>query len=60
MHGTKDRAGRVFAMLTAGLFATTAFAQAQTSRAGLIPSGDSPALDLVYTGDVIGYLDPCG
>ncbi len=26
----------------------------------LILSGDTPDLFLLYTGDVIGYLDPCG
>ena len=48
----------VAAALAAGLLATGAFAQAQPR--GLIPPGDAPALDLIYTGDVIGYLDPCG
>ena len=27
---------------------------------GLIKPGDPPALEVLYTGDVIGYLDPCG
>lgn len=26
----------------------------------LIAAGRSPGLFLIYTGDVIGYLDPCG
>jgi len=30
------------------------------SRRALIDSGESPDLFLLYTGDVIGYLDPCG
>jgi len=29
-------------------------------RTSLIASGDVPDLFLLYTGDVIGYLDPCG
>ena len=33
---------------------------AQQDRGGLVPDGDSPGLFLLYTGDVIGYLDPCG
>lgn len=26
----------------------------------LIAAGDAPELILLYTGDVIGYLEPCG
>lgn len=26
----------------------------------LVASGPTPALTLLYTGDVIGYVDPCG
>jgi hypothetical protein len=29
-------------------------------RQALIATGDAPDLFLLYTGDVIGYLDPCG
>ncbi|NIM01072.1 MAG: hypothetical protein GTN89_09225 [Acidobacteria bacterium] len=28
--------------------------------AALVPPSDPPAVALMYTGDVIGYLDPCG
>ena len=31
-----------------------------TPRRALIASGETPDLFLIYTGDVIGYLDPCG
>ncbi len=31
-----------------------------TPRRSLIASGETPDLFLIYTGDVIGYLDPCG
>ena len=31
-----------------------------TPRRSLIASGETPGLFLIYTGDVIGYLDPCG
>ena len=34
--------------------------QPPPQRKSLIASGDPPDLFLVYTGDVIGYLDPCG
>ena len=30
------------------------------ARRSLIASGETPDLFLIYTGDVIGYLDPCG
>jgi hypothetical protein len=29
-------------------------------RAQLIRDGEPPDLALLFTGDVIGYLDPCG
>ena len=29
-------------------------------RRSLIAAGETPDLFLIYTGDVIGYLDPCG
>ena len=35
-------------------------APAQGGGAGLIAGGAPPDLMLLYTGDVIGYLDPCG
>ncbi len=31
-----------------------------TPRRALIAAGETPDLFLIYTGDVIGYLDPCG
>jgi hypothetical protein len=33
---------------------------AQTGESGLIAGGSRPDLILAYTGDVIGYIDPCG
>ena len=35
-------------------------ATAQQSAGALVVSGPAPELFLLYTGDVIGYLDPCG
>ena len=35
-------------------------APAQTGKRGLIAGGEAPDLILMYTGDVIGYIDPCG
>ncbi len=34
--------------------------QAQAAQGGLIKDGNPPDLFLIYTGDVIGYIDPCG
>jgi hypothetical protein len=33
---------------------------AQTTRDALIDGGPAPDLVMFYTGDVIGYLGPCG
>ena len=43
-------------------FAAIAFggAAAQQQAGGLIKPGSDPGLHLIYTGDVIGYLEPCG
>ena len=35
-------------------------AMAQQPAGALVVSGPAPDLFLLYTGDVIGYLDPCG
>ena len=48
-------------MLALWGLAVAATVLAQTGREQLIPQGGAPPdLFLVYTGDVIGYLDPCG
>jgi len=39
------------------LACTTAFAQ---GSGGLVPDGIPPNLALVFTGDTIGYIEPCG
>ena len=31
-----------------------------TLEGGLVKAGSAPDAFLLYTGDVIGYLDPCG
>jgi hypothetical protein len=33
---------------------------ARGGSSGLVVGGPPPNLFLLYTGDVIGYLDPCG
>jgi hypothetical protein len=35
-------------------------APAQTKKSGLVAGGEAPDLIMLYTGDVIGYIDPCG
>jgi hypothetical protein len=40
--------------------ATGQRASTTQARSALIASGDVPDLFLLYTGDVIGYIDPCG
>jgi len=51
------RAALILALLAAGLLPRVA---AQEATGGLIASGESPDLFLLYTGDVIGYIEPCG
>ncbi|MCP3982379.1 MAG: hypothetical protein GY716_24010 [bacterium] len=52
-HGRRQRAVRLFVML-AMLLAPAALA------GGLIHDGPAPDAIFLSTGDVIGYLDPCG
>ena len=35
-------------------------ALAQQKAGGLVKGGKSPDLSLIYTGDVIGFIEPCG
>ena len=56
----RNGASRRIAATALGLAAVTTLAQAQSSGGGLIRDGAAPGLELLYTGDVIGYLDPCG
>ena len=62
--GTRRTAARLaaaarLALLVLGLSPGLA-AQEASATGALIASGDSPDLFLFYTGDVIGYLEPCG
>jgi hypothetical protein len=66
---TGDREGTHMAMPNAGRRVATALiltllasaAPAVRGDAGvLVEGGASPGLLLMYTGDVIGYIDPCG
>ena len=47
------------AVLTVALLAGSA-AWAQTQAGGLVKPGKDPGPPVIYTGDVIGYLEPCG
>ena len=62
MERMRRKAGRLhaaacLALLLVGLAPRLG---AQEATGALIASGDSPDLFLLYTGDVIGYLEPCG
>ena len=45
----------ITALLVVGSLCSIAVAQQ-----GLVPGGETPDLALVFTGDVIGYIEPCG
>jgi hypothetical protein len=45
------------AVTVLALACTTAFAQ---RSGGLVPDGVPPNVALVFTGDTIGYIEPCG
>ena len=46
------------ALVAVALLATPV--AAQQAAGGLVKGGKSPDLNLIYTGDVIGYIEPCG
>ena len=46
--------------LAAGLFVLLAMGSFAQGQGGLVPTGPPPDATFVFTGDVIGYLDPCG
>ena len=48
---------RVVAIGALLLLAAVTVAQ---QRGGLVPDGNPPDVALVFTGDVIGYIEPCG
>ena len=48
------------ALLVAAAVWLSARPAAQEGTGALITSGESPDLFLLYTGDVIGYVEPCG
>ena len=54
------RRRRVATLLAVALMAASVVPSMAQTRRELIASGDSPDLFLLYTGDVIGYVDPCG
>jgi len=57
-----DRVPRVLVLLSllVGLSSIATPAAAGDATANLVSVGSTPDLILVYTGDVIGYVDPCG
>ena len=61
MDKPADRALRgLAAVIALGLVSSGAPIGADDLTAGLVAVGATPDLIVVYTGDVIGYLDPCG
>jgi len=46
--------------LAASVVPAVAQSQAETGSKSLIKGGEVPGLYLLYTGDVIGYVEPCG
>ncbi len=61
-HSERPEVIRRAALLCVGWLALAAatVVSAQGPPGGLIQSGKPPELLLLYTGDVIGYLEPCG
>ena len=54
----KSFRGILLAATAAAMLAATLPAPADSG--GIIRNGPAPDVALLYTGDVIGYLDPCG
>jgi hypothetical protein len=59
-----DRRSIALALLVAGLVIALSpaplAASSPESETGLINAADPPDLFLIHSGDVIGYIDPCG
>lgn len=55
-------AGFLFVAAAAATLAQTAPAGESYKKppGALIAAGDAPEMILLYTGDVIGYIEPCG
>ena len=47
-------------LVLVGLALTTPVVAQDAAAGALVVSGREPDLFLLYTGDVIGYIDPCG
>jgi len=54
------KAWTAVALGTALCLATVFSEGPRATDSALVPAGPPPDLFLVYTGDVIGYVDPCG
>jgi hypothetical protein len=63
MRANRSRAAaRIFRLLAAAaiLVLLRSSSPAQTKGQGLVAGGKAPDLIMLYTGDVIGHVDPCG
>lgn len=47
-------------MLASGFGLSASWAQTADEAGGLVKGGDPADLIMAFTGDVIGFLDPCG
>ena len=56
------KAGTMVALALVGVWGLTLGNEAEeaTTAGGLVKDGNPPGLFLLYTGDVIGYVHPCG
>jgi len=54
------RAGRRVAAALIVALCVSVGTSVRAQSEGLVEDGESPGLLLMYTGDVIGYIDPCG
>jgi hypothetical protein len=58
----RTSSARIIPIVAVGLLAIVLHkpAPAQGGRRAIVVDGETPDLMLLYTGDVIGYIDPCG
>lgn len=60
MRKPRLRVGSGVLATAVALLAAAAVGHNAEASSGLIPDGATPTVDILYTGDVIGFVDPCG